>query len=203
VPPNISDWQWGDEEGMRVRNFGTGVVGLTAVVCACAVPAQGVKRVETRPVFVFSGAGYYHRFAQADMHEYTPKGQGDLKRFTDMVTSRVYASVTTEEGLAETANTVLDQYKAAKGVVVRTNSVPKTAARPAEHFIAVVFGRPEFIEIAFARFRMQDGRGMSMVYSKRVYGSRVGDAASKWLKERGEAVERALMSVERIPTAVK
>jgi hypothetical protein len=40
-------------------------------------------------------------------------------------------------------------YKSHQNMVFRINSVPRTPDRPAEHFLAVVFGRSNFIEAAF------------------------------------------------------
>jgi hypothetical protein len=54
-------------------------------------------------------------------------------------------------------------------------TIPRTPHRPAEHFIAVVFGRSNFLEAAFARFKLVDGIGCSIVYSHR---ERVGDQMS-------------------------
>lgn len=180
-----------------------------AVVCLalCGALAVGSSAFPLGPQgsqkkgadFSFSGVPYFHRFSQDDQHEYTPSGQEDLKAWKDMVTINQYPKVKDGEALAATANTVLGNYKAAKGMVVRTNSVPATKDKPAEHLIAVVFGQPEFIEAAFARFRMRDGVGMSVVYSHRIYGKKAGDEMSAWLKKNGPTTEKALMQWDTIP----
>src|SRR6266436_1437422 len=87
----------------------------------------------------------------------------------------------------------LENYKSHQGRVLRTNSVPRTPDQPAEHFIAVVFGRSNFIEVAFARFKLVDGVGCSIVYSHRIYGEKVGDQMSAWLNDNGAKMERTLM----------
>jgi hypothetical protein len=84
--------------------------------------------------------------------------------------------------------------------VVRTNSVPQTPERPAEHFIVVIFGRPNFIEVAFARFKLVDGVGCSIVYSHRIYGVKVGDEMSAWLEHNGAKMEKTLMEWKDIPS---
>ncbi|MGC4043246.1 MAG: hypothetical protein QM758_05535 [Armatimonas sp.] len=149
--------------------------------------------------FSFSSVPYFHRFSQNDQHEYTPAKQENLKVWKDMVTINRYPKVKDGEALAATANSVLENYKAAKGLVLRTSSVPRTKDKPAEHLIAVVFGRPEFVEAAFARFRMQGGMGMSVVYSHRIYGKKAGDQMSAWLKKNGPATEKTLMKWEQLP----
>ena len=70
---------------------------------------------------------------------------------------------------------VLENYKSHGGRVLQTDSIPRTPDRPAEHFIAVVFGRSNSLEAAFARFKLVDGIGWSIVYSHRLYREKVGD----------------------------
>ena len=98
------------------------------------------------------------------------------------------------------ANAVLENYKSHGGRVLRTDSVPRTPDRPAEHFIAVVFGRPNFLEGAFARFKLVDGVGYSIVYSHRIYGEKVGDQMSKWLNDNGPKMEKVLMDWNNSPS---
>jgi hypothetical protein len=149
--------------------------------------------------FSFADVGYFHRFTQADQHEYTPGGQEDLNAWTDMVTILFYRKVKDAEGLAATANAVLETYKANKGLVVRTDSVPRTSDKPAEHLMVVIFGRPDFIEVAFSRFRMHEGVGSAVVYSHRIYGKKVGDEMSAWLKTNAPATESNLMKWDAMP----
>ena len=152
-----------------------------------------------QPLFSFKNTGYYHRWSQKDQHEYTPAKQEDLEKWTDMVTVDGYSDVQDGEGLAVRANAVLENYTTHQAKVLRTNSVPRTADRPAEHFIAVVFGRSNFIEVAFARLRLVDGKGYAVVYSHRIYGEKVDDKMSAWLKDNAPATEKALMEWNSIP----
>ena len=89
-----------------------------------------------------------------------------------MITVNAYPDVHDGEGVAAKANAVLENYKSHQGRVFKTRSVPRTTDRPAEHLIAVVFTRPNFIEVAFARFKLVDGKGCSFVYSHRIYGEK-------------------------------
>ena len=84
--------------------------------------------------------------------------------------------------------------------MLRTDSVPRTPDRPAEHFIAVVFGRPNFLEGAFARFKLVDGVGYSIVYSHRIYGKKFGDQMSKWQNDNGSKMEKMLMDWNNSPS---
>jgi hypothetical protein len=161
-------------------------------------PQAGDKKAKMAG-FSFAGVNYFHRFTQADQHEYTPVGQEDLNAWTDMVTILFYRKAKDAEGLAATANSVLENYKANRAVVVKTDSVPRTRDKPAEHLIVVTFGRPDFIEVAFARFRMHEGIGSAVIYSHRIYGRKVGDEMSAWLKANGPSTERNLMNWDAMP----
>jgi hypothetical protein len=153
-----------------------------------------------KPAFMFGGVGYFHRWSQNDQHEFTPTSQADLEKWSDMITINAYPSARDGDALAMKANAVLENYKSHGGRVLRTNSVPRTPDRPAEHFIAIVFGRPNFFEAAFARFKLVDGVGCSIVYSHRIYGEKVGDQMSKWLNDNGSKTEKALMDWNNIPS---
>lgn len=159
----------------------------------------GVTQKPAKEPFTFIGVQYIHRFTKDSLHEYTPKAQTDLNKFTDMVTINDYPTVKTGEDLASTANKILGAYQDQKAVVVRTNSVPRTAKKEAEHLIVVLFGRPEFVEAAFARVLMNNGKGMSLVYSHRIYGKKAGDDMSKWIASNGDKIEKALMGLSPIP----
>jgi hypothetical protein len=142
--------------------------------------------------FSFQHVDYFHRWSGGTQHEFTPARQEDLDHWTDMMTINAYPAVDDGEKLAEAANAVLGNYERA-GKVVRTNSVPARDEQPAEHFICVVFSRPDFSEAAFARLKLQDAKGYSFVYSHRFYGDKASDEMSAWLKANGEKTEKALM----------
>ena len=172
---------------------------LGAVVLAF-VAANTAATTEGKAAFVFAGVDYFHRWSENDQHEFTPTGQDDLKKWSDMLTINVYPSTHDGDGLATKASAVLEKYKSHGGRVLRTNSVPRTPDRAAEHFVAVVFGRPNFVEAAFARFKLADGIGCSLVYSHRIYGEKVGDQMSKWLNDNGPKIEKALMDWNNSPS---
>lgn len=153
-----------------------------------------------KPVFVLGGVGYFHRWSQNDQHEFTPTGQHDLEKWSEMITINAYPTAHDGDGLAMKANAVLENYKSHSGRVLRTNSIPRTPDRPAEHFIAVAFGRPNFIEAAFSRFKLIDGIGCSIVYSHRIYGEKAGDEMSKWLNDNGPKIEKMLMDWNDSPS---
>jgi hypothetical protein len=161
--------------------------------------SQDTDRKEKAAAFSLAGVKYFHRFTKDDQHEYTPEGQEDLKAWTDMTTIHYYRKAKDGEALAATANAVLENYKANRAKVVKTDSVPKTRDKPAEHLIVVIFGRPEFLEVVFARFRMHDGVGTAVIYSHRVYGNKVGNEMSAWLEKNGPDTEKNLLKWDAMP----
>jgi len=184
---------------MRIRSFR--ILLLIAIPCGIPGP-EGTHAAPPpkEPAFLFRGVEYFHRWSKDDQHEFTPDKQEELNKWSDMITMNVYPDVEEAEDLAETANAVLENYRSHQAEVLKTNSVPRTTARPAEHLIAVVFARPDFIEVAFARFRLMDGKGCSFVYSHRIYGEKIGDKASAWLSANGPAIEKALMEWSSMPS---
>ena len=117
------------------------------------VAADTAATTEAKAAFVFGGVSYFQRWAQDDQCEFTPTGQENLEKWSDMYPSAHYGDT-----LAMKAN-VLENYKSHGGRVLKTDSIPRTPDRPAEHFIAVVFGRSNSLEAAFARFKLVDGIG--------------------------------------------
>lgn len=166
-----------------------------------AIYQQDSDKKEKDAAFSFADVKYFHRFTKDDQHEYTPASQEDLKAWTDMVTIHYYRNAKDGETLAATANAVLENYKAANGMIVKTDSVPRTKDKLAEHFVAVILGHPEFLEVAFARFRMHDGVGTSVIYSHRIYGKKIGNEMSAWLEKNGPDMEKTLMNWDAMPKA--
>lgn len=176
------------------------VLVLMLQVYAAPRAAQKEAGNKSKMTLDFNQTEYFHRWSGNNQNEFTPQGQENLSKWTDMVTINFYPQVTDGEGLASVANQVLENYKTQKGIVLRTISVPRTIERPAEHLIAVVFGRPDFLEAAQARFKLIDGKGVSIIYSHRVYGKEAGPQMSAWLKDHGAAIEKVLMAWEFSPT---
>jgi hypothetical protein len=170
------------------------------VLLMCALTASPL-RADEPPAFTFTGNEYVFRWSKNHQYEFTPVGQTNLTTWTDMVTRNDYPGVTNGEALASRASAVLETYKAARAMVVRTDSVPRTPTRPAEHVVVVLFPRPDFIEAVFTRFLLRDGQGMAITYSHRKYGRRTGTEMSDWLKANGPATEKALMTWEKLPAS--
>ena len=172
-----------------------------AIACGLLNAKQTPAAAEpAKSAFVFDGVGHLHRWSMNHQHEFTPEGQEDLEKWSDMITINVYPDAHDGEALATKANAVLENYKSHNGKVLRTSSIARTPRRPAEQFIAVVFGRPNFIGVALARFNLVDGLGCSIVFSHRICGEKIGDQMSAWLKNNGAEKETALMEWRDIPS---
>src|ERR1700760_4297191 len=107
--------------------------GLLIFVFANIAMVGSAQRTPTRTTKMtlnFNQTEYIHRWAQDDLHEFTPAGQEDLSTWTDMISVNFYPQVTDGDGLARVANQVLENYKADKGIILRTNSTPHTAEKP-------------------------------------------------------------------------
>lgn len=167
-----------------------------------AMPAGSMWQgppAKLNPSFTFVKQAYYQRYQKGNMREFTPKDQPHLDKWKDMVTVNHYPDAKDGEALAAKANAVLTNYQANGAKVVKTDSKARTASKPAEHLIVVLFPRKQFIEAAFARFVLQGGTGYSIVYSHRIYGAKAGDPMSKWLLANGEVHEKALMAMSKVP----
>ena len=148
---------------------------------------------DDRSAFAFQKVDYFHRWSQSTQHEFTPAKQEDLEHWSDMITINVYPGVDDGEKMAGTANAVLGNYRSHHGKILKTSSVPATDEQPAEHFIAVRFNQPDFVEVAFARFKLVEGTGHSFVCSHRVYGHEAIEEMNAWITANAEKTENALL----------
>ncbi len=169
------------------------LVGLSAAI---GLAATGGK---TDAVVHFAGVDYLHRWSKDNQHEFTPRGQENLEHWTDMITLNYYPDVKDGEALAKTASAVVDAYRDHRAMILKTSSVPRTADKPAEHFVAVILPTHDLLEAASARFEIVNGVGVSVVSSHREYGTDVGNQMIAWLQKNGSATEDALKGLDKIP----
>jgi hypothetical protein len=176
------------------------IVGLVCLVAGASAAGAG-ERGAAAVSLTFNGEEFVHRWSQKGQHEFTPKGDEDLKTFTSMMTINVFDSVKDGEALAGIANGVLGNYQK-NGHIMRTLSKPRTANSEAEHFMAAILQAPNVREVAFARVLMFEGRGVVAVYSKRFYGEGdvPDDAMKEWFKANAVKIERVLVSWQGIPS---
>jgi hypothetical protein len=166
-----------------------------------AVPsafAQSKAGQPALPKLHLDGAEFIHRWSKDTQHEFTPAAEPDLTRWITMVTLNRHRAATNGDGLAQVANGVLGNYRQ-HGKILRTTSKPASVNQPAEHFIAVAFGRPTFLEVAFTRIFLLKGTGFTLTYSYRIYDAKAGPAMSQWLMANGKRVETALFAWNEPP----
>ena len=183
--------------GLAVIIAGLGVLVFSGALTAADQPRNSPQaRIAA---ISFGGMEYAHRWSKDGQNEFTPQSDSDLDRWRDMITINVHGAVGNGDQLAGVANKVLSNYQT-HGKIVRTDSKPRTAERPAEHLIVAVLGNPAFLEAAFARCVLVDGAGVVVVYSHRVYGKQAGEAMGEWLKTNGPSLEKTLMTWDKMPS---
>ena len=118
-----------------------------------------------------------------------------------MITMNVYPDAHDGDALAAKVNAVLENYKSHHGMVLRTNLLPPNHLIARQNISSQsFFVRQNFIEAAFARFKLVDGIGCSIVYSHRIYGEKVGDQMSAWIDHNGAKIEKTLMEWNNMPS---
>ena len=173
------------------------LLALVALIPAALTAAQPRSTGPMR--LSFNGIEFMHRWSKNAQHEFTPAGEDDLAKWSTMITINVHDPARTGDQLAEVANRVLGNYQQA-GKVIRTDSKPRSATSEAEHFAVALLPNAAFLEAAFARFLMHDGRGVVVVYSKRFYGDTGAKEMGLWLQKNGSDVERTLMAWTGLPS---
>ncbi len=148
----------------------------------------------------FDEIEYIHRFSDGGLHEFTPEGQEDLSKWTDMLSINVYPDISGAEDLASIANQVLTLYTSNGGELVRTDSVPRTETTPAEHLVAVTFRTPDANESVLARFLLIDDACVALIHSHRTYGNGADDELSAWVEGEGSGLDDELMEWDEYPT---
>jgi hypothetical protein len=183
---------------MTRRGF---VAGGFAVGALARIPMlHAAQQAAGRAGFGFAGQEYVYRWANDVLFEFTPHGQSDLSHWTDLASVVVYRNAKDANGLLTVAKAVLGTNKQNNGSVLATRSTPSTSTKPAEYYICVVLSDPNVMEAVFQRFVLIQGVGYAVVYSHRIYGQKVGDQMSAWLKQNSPSVEKSLMSFDPIPT---
>ena len=59
---------------------------IVVALIGLSVTGPRVTGKEESSAFAFKGVEYFHRWSQADQHEFTPAKQEDLDRWADMIT---------------------------------------------------------------------------------------------------------------------
>ena len=65
------------------------------IAATARAAAHTAANTEGKVAFGFGGVGYFHRWSDNDQHEFTPTGQDDLQKWTDMITINVHTNAHT------------------------------------------------------------------------------------------------------------
>lgn len=166
------------------------------VPAALAQPAAASKHAGRR--LTFDGRSFTFRWSQKDQYEFTPDGQEDLKRWTDMATVNLHRTITGPEQLAQLANGILGRSRQI-GKVLKGASKPATATSPAEHMVVAVLGKPDDLEAAFTRVFLHNGMGVAFTYSHRIRQADAPAAMSGWINAHGNRLDNALVAWREAP----
>jgi len=147
----------------------------------------------------FNGAKYLLRWTNGTQFEFTPAGQEDLDRWTDMVTLLLFPTAKDADALAQIANATLSRYQDRKGTIIGTGTAPPPGANPGEQFVAAVLPDANFLEFVQSRFLLVSGQGVALLYTHRLYGTRAGNEMSQWMQPNGPLLERQLMNFDAAP----
>lgn len=163
-------------------------------VCGCELPEPITH------IIWFNGSPFVLRWFQENQYEFTPLGQPDLDTWHDMVTVIYYPGVENGEQLDAIAKKVLETYQKFGAMVLLTDSHQRTDAEYPEYFAAVVFPQQAFMEFSQTRILMENGVGISLVYSHRIYDENKGEKTKEWILNNGPNYENHLKTFSDIPS---
>jgi len=142
----------------------------------------------------FSGQEFLFRNALEDQRQFTPRGQSDMARSTDMVVLGRFPYARNSAALSGVANMVVSNYLKEHALILSVRTIAGTDDQPGEQFASVVVGSPVYYEADFCRFRMVNGVGCLVSYQHRIYGANAQDDMTAWLKAHGAAAEHNLLN---------
>ena len=149
------------------------------------------------PSVVFLGEEYFHRWSMNGQNEYTPSGSEDLSAWSNMLTINPTSVDPTR--MPELASTIRANYEKAGATILRVDSADGPSGKT-EYFQAALFTTDSFMEAAFTRVFLVEGRPLIATYAKRFYGADVGAQMSSWLKPNGPSLEKSLRTWPGVPT---
>ncbi|MFT3792570.1 MAG: hypothetical protein QM741_16235 [Rudaea sp.] len=165
-----------------------------AIFVALALASTSAVADSPAPTVTFRGTTYRLSRTSGNEYDFTPAEQTPPS--ADVLTLLVLSRIKDGEALADLANRTLSKLKDTKATIVRTNSVPASAQKPAEHFMAVVIPSPDALQFGASRYVLVGGEGVEMIYMHTIHGNAVGNEMSRWLDKNGADVEQKLMQLD-------
>lgn len=165
--------------------FADRALRLPLCLLACllvAAPAAALDRGATargKPV-TLAGVTYLPRWNSATQFEYTPTGQEDLKRWSEMITFVDVPGLTSSGRLIQYRD-ALRANSSKDGAVLGEQCVPSDEA-PRECWLSTALKGDGFVETTISRITTVNGAGLVAIFAHREYGPQAADKATAWLR---------------------
>lgn len=153
-------------------------------VAALALSAFAVLAHAAPPPTLEAGGTVYHLRWTGDggLAEYTPDGQEDLERYSDMISLAPTPAELRPDDMAAYARAMADQVRAGDGDLLSQDCVPDAADHVAECTMFVAYAQPAYTEFAFTRLVAVGADNVAcLVLSHREYGATSRAQAQAWL----------------------
>lgn len=124
---------------------------------------------------IFSNTKYFLRTSKDGQYVFTPRGQEDPKRWTDLITLNFYPEITEGKSLAAKAVAWWEYFRSRRIFLYGLNYVPRidqmNAADDALYTLFSLRAKPynDYDEFTFTALRMVGGIGTASSYSHREY----------------------------------
>lgn len=146
---------------------------LLALACASAAAQPAILQI--------GGTPYHHRYSEGALHEYTPAGQDDLDRYSDLVTLLPSPEGMTSTDLERFTAGMVDVHRSRGGDVLSRACEAAAATHAAQCTVMVMFVHSTYVEAAVARhMAMRDGIG-AVSFSHREYGPDARRRVVAWI----------------------
>ena len=126
-------------------------------------------------VVIFSGTKYFLRTAKDGQYVFTPNGQEDLQRWTDMISLSYYPEIKEGNSLAAKAIDWWKHCRSTRAHILQMNFVPRIDQMPARdnafYTTFTLLEKPynDYDEFAYTALRIVGGIGATSTYSHREY----------------------------------
>jgi hypothetical protein len=130
---------------------------------------------ESGDAVIFSNTKYFLRSSKDGQYVFTPRGQEDPKRWTDLITLNFYPEITEGKSLAAKAIAWWEYSRSRRIFLMRLNYVPRidqmNAANDALYTLLTLRAKPynDYDEFTFTALRVIGGIGTASSYSHREY----------------------------------
>lgn len=143
-----------------------------APLAAAAAPPSKVRIGETV---------YEHRWSDGDFHEFTPTGQDDLDRYSEMITLPPSPAGRTAADLERYTDEKATTTRTRGGEVLSQRCEPATPTHVPDCTLLVVYAKPDHVELAVSKHMAAAGTIVPVLFAHREYGEGAGQRAQAWM----------------------